>query len=195
MSDRLTEENVGAHQQQRKGSTSTHSRTDFPVHLGPTTLRRTSRAPAGPQSSRRGRAQSYSTISGQQEPQFHHSPVVKMEPSYQMVPDDKHKFSAGKVEKFMQPLLESYLDGRTYESKECAQLSKGITEAMKTRVKDMDFRRYKFIVNVTIGQNRRQGFQFASREVWNPETDNYATVFYQNSSLFAVATIFATYYE
>lgn len=112
-----------------------------------------------------------------------------------MKPDDKHKFSAGKVEKFMQPLLESYLDGRTYESKECSQLSKGITEAMKTRVKDMDFHRYKFIVNVTIGQNRRQGFQYASREVWNPETDNYATVFYQNSSLFAVATIFALYFE
>lgn len=40
-----------------------------------------------------------------------------------------------------------------------------------------------------------QGIFSASRCLWDEKTDNYVSASYYNNSLFAVATVFACYYE
>ena len=40
-----------------------------------------------------------------------------------------------------------------------------------------------------------QGIFAASRCLWDEKTDNYVSASYYNNSLFAVATVFACYYE
>ena len=43
--------------------------------------------------------------------------------------------------------------------------------------------RYKVVVQTTIGQMRDQGIRIASRCLWDPTTDNYASCSFSNVSL------------
>jgi len=92
-------------------------------------------------------------------------------------------------------LLESFLDGESYEARKCAQIVQHLTDVVRGRMKELCLPRYKFVSSVMIGQNVGQCVSFASRSVWNTSTDNYASAAYQNGSLFAVATVFAVYFE
>ena len=47
-----------------------------------------------------------------------------------------------------------------------------------------DFDRYKFIVDVTIGEFKGQGISSASRSLWESTTDSYASYSFKNVSIF-----------
>ena len=66
---------------------------------------------------------------------------------------------------------------------------------MKTRVKNLGFKRYKIVVNVMVGQSNEQGMQFASRCMWDTETDNVATVTRQHKDMYVVVNVFGVYFE
>lgn len=121
--------------------------------------------------------------------------TVKFENTYRIDPDKNCKFHAGVVERMLAGLLESFLDGELYEARKCAQISQNLTDVIKGRMKELSMSRYKFVSNVLIGQNSGQSISFASRSIWNTATDNFASATYRNGSLFAVATVFAVYYE
>jgi hypothetical protein len=53
--------------------------------------------------------------------------------------------------------------------------------------------RFKVVVQTTVGQMRDQGIRIASRCLWDPTTDNYASCSYSNETLFCSALIFALY--
>jgi len=92
-------------------------------------------------------------------------------------------------------LLESFLDGELYEARKCTQIAQNLTDVINGRMKELSLPRYKFVSHVMIGQNPGQSVSFASRSVWNTTTDNFASATYRNGSLFAVATVFAVYFE
>jgi len=92
-------------------------------------------------------------------------------------------------------LLESFLDGETYEAVKCAQIAKNLTDMIRGRMKELPLPRYKFVCSVMIGQNAGQSVNVASRSIWNASTDNYASATFRNGSLFAVATVFAVYFD
>jgi len=92
-------------------------------------------------------------------------------------------------------LLESFLDGELYEARKCSQIAQNLTEVVKGRMKELSLPRYKYVCKVMIGQNAGQCISFASRSLWNTATDNFASATYRNGSLFAVASVFAVYYE
>jgi hypothetical protein len=43
------------------------------------------------------------------------------------------------------------------------------------RFAELDYPRYKIVVQVVMGENKLQGVRVASRCLWDPETDNFAT--------------------
>ena len=45
---------------------------------------------------------------------------------------------------------------------------------------ELKYARYKFVVQVILGENKSQGVRVASRCLWDPETDNYATFSFKN---------------
>ncbi|EDS45299.1 conserved hypothetical protein [Culex quinquefasciatus] len=57
-------------------------------------------------------------------------------------------------------------------------------------------RRYKLVVTVTMGERYMQGMKSIAQFLWDPEKDSYVSCIYDASpSLFAVATIYAIYFE
>ena len=53
--------------------------------------------------------------------------------------------------------------------------------------------RYKFMVNVCIGEQRGQGVRVGNRMFWDEDTDAYASESYHNDSIFCVATAYGVY--
>ena len=121
--------------------------------------------------------------------------AVTMQNTYRTEPHPKEKFVASHVEKVIQGILRTYLEDQAYEPRKCALLAQTLTDIIKSRVKEMNMPRYKLICNVIIGQKRHQGVRCTSRCLWNSHLDSSASATYENSTLFASATVYGLYYE
>lgn len=128
-----------------------------------------------------------------------HSPTknqrIRHENTFRMEPESVTKFTPGRCQEVLQQVLKANLDGASYDSRATAGLSKTISDEIKFRVKEFKIPRYKIIAQVFIGSKSGQCMQMASRSVWDPSTDNFASQSYENESLFAVATVHCTYFE
>lgn len=122
-------------------------------------------------------------------------PTVKYENTYRTEPDEGKSFAPTKVESMMKETLEKKLKTVKYTPDGCRIIATELTADLKSKVKAMDFPRYKIVCNVFITENKRQGLEIASRSVWNQDTDNFASYTYRNPSLIAVANVYGVYYE
>lgn len=57
----------------------------------------------------------------------------------------------------------------------------------------MNLPRYKFLVQVIIGEQRGAGVRMASRCFWDPESDGMATDTFINDTMFCTATAWGIY--
>ncbi|MFT7796574.1 tctex1 domain-containing protein 1 isoform X1 [Arapaima gigas] len=139
---------------------------------------------------------SISTVSYIDEPGQHDDnprPAVQMENTYQLGP--VKRFPVLTVNNILKDVLTSYLQEEKYEAELCRQMTKTISEVVKARVKELMIPRYKLIVLISIGQLCEQNLRVASRCLWDPSNDTFASYAFKNSSLFAVANVFAVYFE
>ncbi|KAM8792077.1 dynein light chain Tctex-type 5 [Rhynchonycteris naso] len=119
--------------------------------------------------------------------------TVQMENTYQLGPT-KH-FPVIIVNNILKDVLTSYLQEEKYEPELCKQLTKTIAEVIKGQVKDLMLPRFKLIVTVHIGPRNDQCILIGSRCLWNPKSDNFSSYVFRNSSLFALANVYAVYFE
>lgn len=63
------------------------------------------------------------------------------------------------------------------------------------QVKALGYERYKLIVQVTLGQKKGQAMRLVSRCLWDTATDNFATAYYENDSLYCVCQCYGLYIE
>ncbi|KAG9273674.1 dynein light chain Tctex-type 5 [Astyanax mexicanus] len=139
---------------------------------------------------------SISTVSYMDDPGHHDDvsrPAVQMENTYQLGP--KKRFPVQTVKEILKDVLSSYLLEVKYEAELCRQMTKTISEVVKARVKDMMIPRYKIIVVISIGQLTGQNMHVGSRCLWDATSDTFCSNSFKNSSLFAIANVYAVYFE
>lgn len=119
----------------------------------------------------------------------------RYEPTYQLGPSEKTKFSTDKAEQIIKATLEAYLKGRKYDPKKFPTLCKSLSDLIKERVKASGYSRYKLVAYVLITENQGQSARHASRCLWQAENDNFASATYEADDFVAVGSIFATYYD
>lgn len=105
------------------------------------------------------------------------------------------KFNPNLVQTHLYHILSIALKHVQYEPNLCRHLSKELSEEARDVVKALKFPRYKFVSVVTIGQLKNASIKLCSRSVWSCTTDSYACAEYRNSSLYAVAMIFAGFLD
>lgn len=120
---------------------------------------------------------------------------VKLQNTYRLEPDAGEVFKPSTVRNIIQEVLDECLEGEKYNSTQCRNLSQMLTDLIKSRVKDLGYCRYKYIVTVTLGQDCNQGVQVVSRCLWNKDTDNYAEASFSKNGIYAVAAVYACYFE
>lgn len=90
-------------------------------------------------------------------------------------------------------VLGEMLSGKTYDAEETTNWTKDIADTIKKRLKDMGHERYKFVVQVVIGEQRGEGVKMGCRCFWDSDTDNYAQDIFMNESLFCVAAAYGIF--
>ncbi|NXY26917.1 TC1DA protein, partial [Atrichornis clamosus] len=105
------------------------------------------------------------------------------------------RFPAAAVREILRDVLGSSLREQRYEPARCREVAKDIAEVVKARVKDLVVPRYKIVVVTHIGQLGEQSLQIGSRCLWDPGSDTFSSYVFQNTSLFAVASVYGVYFE
>jgi hypothetical protein len=115
-------------------------------------------------------------------------------PTYRMEPDEPEKFYPSKAKEIADKIIEEELQGAVYDDADAKGWSVHISDKVREKVTEsLGKTRYKVVVQTTIGQHRDQGIRVASRCLWDPTTDNYASCNYSNATLFCSVLIFALY--
>ena len=145
---------------------------------------------------RRNKESNRSVVALAQEPGEQASkkkPRLRYENTYKLEPEKK--FQVSKVQAIIEGVLENHLKDEKYDPKACRQTVKTLSEIIKSRVKELNYDRYKIVCMVTIGQLKEQGLRMGSRCCWDAKRDTFATASFKNKSLFAVASVWGVYYE
>ena len=103
------------------------------------------------------------------------------------MPSFDKSFRPGKVKEIMAEVLKSRLEGLEYDPDNCSTWCREISDEVKQRLKLLGMERFKWVVQVVIGERKGAGVQMGCRCFWDPKTDNVAEEKYQNESIFAVA--------
>ncbi|XP_065088082.1 dynein light chain Tctex-type 5-like [Ochlerotatus camptorhynchus] len=121
-------------------------------------------------------------------------PLLKFQPSYRL--QSTNPFNREACEVILREALDKALQGVEYSSYFAPSLCQQICEDVKAKVKELNFDRYKIVVTVTMGERYMQGLKSIAQFLWDPEKDSYVSCIYDSSpSLFAVATIYAIYFD
>ena len=82
-----------------------------------------------------------------------------------------------------------------YNASRCSKLADDLCSDIRRKTKELNFDRYKIVVQVYVGQDTDQSVHMASRCLWNPGTDMFATATYRNNSLYAIAVVYGLFLE
>lgn len=122
-------------------------------------------------------------------------PKCMFENTYRLGPDPEQIFNPDKVEQTIQQTLNMFLKNFKYTPEGSKRTCLNISSELKSRVRGMNFYRYKIVTQVVIFQNRQQGSNISSRCVWTPETDSFASCTFKTEHFVCVANVYAVYFE
>ena len=75
-----------------------------------------------------------------------------------------------------------------------ASLCKTLSLDIKNKIKEkVNLERYKFIVQVSIGEKKGQGVRIVNRCFWDFETDNVVSETYTNDNIYCLVTAYGVY--
>ncbi|KAH7830773.1 dynein light chain, Tctex-1 domain containing protein [Monocercomonoides exilis] len=109
-------------------------------------------------------------------------------------PRFQNRFKPSVVKELMRKVMIDKLDGQEYHSENTPSWSREISDDIRNQLKELDFDRYKYCVQVIIGEQKGEGIRFGFRALWDADTDDWAQEIYMNESLFCVAVVFGTYF-
>lgn len=105
------------------------------------------------------------------------------------------KFQSHKVHAVLNQILKERMEGQKYDPVKGAQTAKQLAEDLREKVKALGYDRYKLVVQVTLGQAKGQAMRITSRCLWDTNSDDFASAFYQNDTLYCVCQVYGLYYE
>lgn len=120
-------------------------------------------------------------------------PKALYENTYKMEPD--RRFDVKEAKDAVDAILEETFADIEYDPTKMPQLAKEGSMLIKDKLKYLGYERFKFVCNVTIGQQGSQAIRISSRFIWDEKTDNWINSVYSNKEIFVAASVFALYYE
>ncbi|KAG4090762.1 Tctex1 domain-containing protein 2 [Neocallimastix lanati (nom. inval.)] len=114
--------------------------------------------------------------------------------NYSIRPNFQQKFRPSVVQKIIHEVLVEKLKGQSYSPETCSTFTKEIADQIKNKLKELELPRYKYVVNVVLGEMKGEGARMACRCLWDSDTDNLAQDIYTNETLFCVAVAFGVFY-
>ena len=79
----------------------------------------------------------------------------------------REKVPVSTMKEIIQASLQERLTNCQYEGEKCNDACKQISVAIRTKLKNLGFQRYKYVVQVVIGERREQGVRMGTRCFWD----------------------------
>jgi hypothetical protein len=105
------------------------------------------------------------------------------------------KFMRRDVEKVVKSIIAERIGDKPYNYAESMQISKDLCTLIQESVQDMNYNRYKLVVQVIIAENCNQGIRVSSRCLWDSETDGFAEFTHSTGHMHVTALVFGLYWE
>jgi hypothetical protein len=122
------------------------------------------------------------------------SSSVALDPNtFSLRPEHKRRFKPQDVKAVIRQVLVSKLEGVDYNADAVINLIKEITDTVRDKVRDLDYRNYKILVHCLVGEQRGEGLRMGSKCFWDADTDNVAEEVYTTKQLFAVCCVYGIY--
>uniref|UniRef100_A0A1I7W2W2 Tctex1 domain-containing protein 2 n=1 Tax=Loa loa TaxID=7209 RepID=A0A1I7W2W2_LOALO len=109
-------------------------------------------------------------------------------------PTNQEKFRATVGRRILEEVLAESLGGHTFEPNNAEQLSNSLSTLIRNRLKGLNLPKYKYIIQVILGEERGQRVRAHAACRWDSDTDSMAHYVYSNDHLFCEATIFAIFH-
>ncbi|XP_056630617.1 dynein light chain Tctex-type protein 2B-like [Diorhabda sublineata] len=113
--------------------------------------------------------------------------------SYTIKPSLQHKFKELPVKEIIRNVVAAVLTGKSYDPDRAKSWSMQISNEVNEKVKDLQMKRYKHIVQVIIGEMKGAGVKSGVRCIWDSDVDSYTSEIFMNDTIFCVTTVFAVY--
>ncbi|RHW67176.1 Tctex-1 family [Trypanosoma brucei equiperdum] len=94
------------------------------------------------------------------------------------------KFRASAVEPILKKVCQTLVGDRAYVHEDVQPLIKEICSEIQQRVVRLGCERYKFVTHATVTEAVNQGIRIASRGLWDPVTDGYASYTFSTETMF-----------
>lgn len=114
--------------------------------------------------------------------------------TYLIRPNVDKKFRPIIVKDVIHRILADALANKKYVAEETTELCRQLADQIKNGVKDIGYDRYKYTVQVVIGEHRGQGVKMSCRTYWDSDTDGYVQDTFINETLFCVAAVYGVFY-
>ncbi|KAG9305218.1 hypothetical protein G9A89_010726 [Geosiphon pyriformis] len=108
-------------------------------------------------------------------------------------PSFLNKFNSRRAHEIIEQILSDRLKDATYDKDQAPGWAHEIADEIRKKLIEMELSRYKYIVNVTIMENKGEGIRMECSCYWDPDTDNLAREVFTNESLTCVAVAFGVY--
>lgn len=108
-------------------------------------------------------------------------------------PSPSSKFRSARAKELIAEALRQKLTGVVYHADNTSSWAKEIADEIKSKLKEEPWERYKFVVQVLIGEQRGEGVRMGCRCFWDPNTDSFAQEVFTNESIFCVAAAYGMY--
>ena len=122
-------------------------------------------------------------------------PKIRYENTYRITPKDGEKFQTSKAKNILKDVVTSYIRNEKYDPAMCKRTATLLCDTIQEKLKDLNYPRYKYVVQVLMGQEANQCLRSSSRCLWNVNTDDFAEFHYAVNDLFVSATVYAVFLE
>lgn len=117
---------------------------------------------------------------------------MKKSNDYSIGPKSKDKLRSQKMKDVIKDVFAQKLKNQTFQ--EVQILSREIADAVKTKLKELALPRYKYVVQVYIGQLKGQGIKIGGKCFWDNDTDVLVSEQYMNDHIFCLVNAYGSYY-
>jgi hypothetical protein len=95
-------------------------------------------------------------------------------------PAYKNSFHPAVAKEMIKQVLVAKLKDKTYNPEITSQWSRDIADEIKMKLKELHLPRYKYVVNVAIGEQRGEGIRIGCRCFWDSDVDSCAQETFMN---------------
>lgn len=120
-------------------------------------------------------------------------PSMRFEPTFRM--DSRYSFHREYVELMLRSHLERNFENYTYTAKGADKKCQRATISLLTRVKQLNFDRYRLVCVIMMGEKFYQGCQVKTGFLWDKTKDMWAYQVYETPSFYAIGVVYGVYYD